>query len=325
MKNKLLVISNYQIPYIKPARKFAGSVAATILWQQIEFIFFNHGQGFYKFMEPCDHPRYVKGDSWIEELGFSADEFRTAYSKIGTKYLSHKEYQEAKETDRVFFDDKGVEKMYASFYDKIKKQTFYFRNDELVDRNLDAVMVSLENEPRRKGRQSTPPIYQIANEDVPDCQSQVSTLPIPIPKYTETISEKTYREDIYFLFSFNSLETDADVREAFAQTEPEVKKKGIIQLTEDVEQGKICLWVNLPKKKRFALVSQQNITKLPFDVVKVSEIALESFCKDPDVYKYFRPLSDHRLMAALEESRALGMGESKPMSDSDMKRYFNMD
>lgn len=143
-----------------------------------------------------------------------------------------------------------------------------------------------------------------------------------IPKI-EPKPEKTYRQDIIFLFAFNSLATDDDLREAFSETDADVKEAGIIQFVENKEQNKVCLWVALPNKKKFALVSQANITKLSFDVVRASEIALESFSHDEDVYKYFRPLSDHRLNAALEISRELGMGESKPMSDADFNRIFN--
>lgn len=142
-----------------------------------------------------------------------------------------------------------------------------------------------------------------------------------IPK--EPVAEKTYRPDVFFLFSFNSLATDDDLREAFSETDKDVKEAGIIQFVENKEQNKVCLWVTLPNKKKFALVSQSNITKLSFDVVRASESALESFSHDEDVYKYFRPLSDHRLNAALEISRELGMGESKPMSDADFNRIFN--
>jgi len=71
---------------IKYRPKFSGklgSVTAAILLQQINFRWHtNKKKPFYKFKLPCDHRAYKKGQSWIEELGFSRKEFETALSKI---------------------------------------------------------------------------------------------------------------------------------------------------------------------------------------------------------------------------------------------------
>lgn len=84
----LIAEDNEVIPYRKSLRPITGSVTATILLQQMMF----RGIGsdglkivFYKFKSPCDHRLYKKGDSWTEEIGFSAREFNTALKKIGTK------------------------------------------------------------------------------------------------------------------------------------------------------------------------------------------------------------------------------------------------
>ena len=88
------------IPYVRDLRRLppVRSVGACVLMQQLDYHFNNAGfqNGFYKFLEPCpDHPKYRNGDSWTEELGFSPDEFRTAFDQIGVPYRSKKEYDAA--------------------------------------------------------------------------------------------------------------------------------------------------------------------------------------------------------------------------------------
>ena len=92
MRNRLLSITRKIIPYIKELRPIAGSVTACILWQQLDFHFAKKPDGFYKFLEPCNHSAYKSDDSWTEELGFSKEEFRTAFKKIGIIYKSKRMY-----------------------------------------------------------------------------------------------------------------------------------------------------------------------------------------------------------------------------------------
>ena len=71
------------IIYRKELNAITGSVTATILLQQIIYRFVNNGnKPFYKFIEPCGHEKYTKGDSWCEELGFTRKEFLTAIKKL---------------------------------------------------------------------------------------------------------------------------------------------------------------------------------------------------------------------------------------------------
>lgn len=71
------------IVYRKELNKITGSVTATILLQQLIFhASHNKYEPFYKFIEPCNNELYKDGDSWIEELGFTVHEFRTAYKKL---------------------------------------------------------------------------------------------------------------------------------------------------------------------------------------------------------------------------------------------------
>ena len=71
--------------------KLVGSVTATILLQQISFLYAKNGnEPFCKFRSPCEHKAYKPGDSWTEELGFGLEEFDCALKKIGQKISKDK-------------------------------------------------------------------------------------------------------------------------------------------------------------------------------------------------------------------------------------------
>lgn len=124
--------------YFKELRPIAGSVPAAILMSQMEYWFEKYPDGFYKFLEPAEkNQMYRKGKSWTEELAFSAEEFRTAFDRIGVRYKSKKEFDE-KEGNK--FETESGEKFYCSYHDKIKGATFYFRNE-----NTDIIMDEVLN------------------------------------------------------------------------------------------------------------------------------------------------------------------------------------
>jgi hypothetical protein len=135
MKNKILSITRNSVPYVKGLRSLPllKSVVACILMQQLDYWFEKYPQGFYKFLEQpaTNHPAYKAGDSWTEELGISADEFRTAFDQIGIRYKSKKEYDAA--------EDKFQGKYYCSYTDKLTRLTHYFRNHAVVDAALDSL------------------------------------------------------------------------------------------------------------------------------------------------------------------------------------------
>jgi uncharacterized phage protein (TIGR02220 family) len=132
------------IPYNKAYRQIAGSVTATILMQQLEYWFEKMHGPFFKFLEPVEGEKfgYKNGDSWTESLGFSAAEFRTAFKRIGIIYTSKKQY------DAV--EDKFQGKMYCSYYDKVARKTWYFRDPEKVDANLRSLrsLISRDQQPQ---------------------------------------------------------------------------------------------------------------------------------------------------------------------------------
>jgi hypothetical protein len=133
MKNKLLHITRRAIPYIRELRPIAGSVTATLLWQQLDYWFAQQPNGFYKFLESCQHAAYKEGDSWTEELAFTKEEFRTAFKKIGIVYKSKKDYDKAQ---NKFVNDVGKAFYFCSYHNKIKGLTWYFRNHQLVDNKI---------------------------------------------------------------------------------------------------------------------------------------------------------------------------------------------
>lgn len=131
MKNKTLAIGLSGISYVKELRPITGSVSATILMQRLDYWFEKYPDGFYKFLEPCDHSACIGGDSWTEELGFSKDEFRAAFAKIGTHHKSKSIFTKS--------PDPFEGKFYCSYHDRVKGMVYYRRNHELTDRALDEV------------------------------------------------------------------------------------------------------------------------------------------------------------------------------------------
>lgn len=306
-KNGLFTITSNFIAYIKEARKAAGSVTATILWQQMEHNFGRKKyQPFYKFMEPCDHPAYTERDSWCEELAFSPDEFRNAFSKIGVKYDSKKEFIASQEAGEMFFNEKGEEKMYAAYYDKLGRQTFYYRNHQLVEKQLFEITFG------------TPPSPQMAFPSPETNFANLAGSGNPIPIYTDIPTEITYR-DILFLFSFNlmSLETDASVREAFEKCSDEEKK----YLSWD--NTKCTLTVNLPKKKPIYIVSLSKMSKLSHDNLSLLISHLNPFYSHPFFEDYFTHLEGCRFQSALKITRDLDMQPAKDPSE-DEKDIYNL-
>lgn len=144
LKNKLLTITRSIVPYVKELRPIAKSVASCILMQQMDYWFNKQPSGFYKFLEPSPaNENYQEGDSWVEELGFSAEEFKTAFSNIGVAYKSKTEFEQA---SSKFFTEEGKEKFYCSYFDRQSKLTFYFRNHSLVDKFLAKLVFSIETD-----------------------------------------------------------------------------------------------------------------------------------------------------------------------------------
>src|SRR5688572_27318020 len=115
----------YYIKYYPEFRAFFGCEKAAIIVDRLEYWFKKYNNGFYKFLEPCDHYLYHQGDSWVEELGWVRITFNKAFDKIGIRYKSKSAFVKAQ--------DKFQNKPYASYYDRISKKTFYIRNHDFVN------------------------------------------------------------------------------------------------------------------------------------------------------------------------------------------------
>src|SRR4051812_26052741 len=90
MVNDILTIfadEQETIPYRKMVRKVTGSINSAILLQQMCYNWHRSSRDgvFYKFKEACGNSLYNVEDSWLEELGFSRNEYDTALKLIGTK------------------------------------------------------------------------------------------------------------------------------------------------------------------------------------------------------------------------------------------------
>ena len=132
MKNRILHLTRNTIPYVKELHAIAGGVLGCLAMQQLDYWFEGHPEGFYKFLEPSDHPAYKDGDSWTEELGMTRHEFRTAFDKIGIRYKSKSDFDQAV--------DKFQGQFYCSYVDRRSNLTYYFRNHDLVDAALDDLL-----------------------------------------------------------------------------------------------------------------------------------------------------------------------------------------
>lgn len=138
------------IPYYPELGKITGGISSAILMTQLEYWFNKmNNKPFYKFLEACDHASYKEGESWVEELGMSKDEFRLAFSKIGTTYKSKKEFDKS--------EDKFQGKFYCSYIDRIERRTYYFRNSLLIE---SALKIIFENEDTKKTNDKTSDFYK---------------------------------------------------------------------------------------------------------------------------------------------------------------------
>ena len=177
------------LPYYKQLHPITKSALSSILAARLQLYFESGGfmNGFFKFLEPCNHASYRKGKSWTEELGFSAKEFNTAFENIGVTYYSKKEYDAAKETEGGLFEklvdvprydvevsknsdnetvvkrkkvssDQVLKTMYFCRYvDKKTNLTWYFKN---YDRDIlhDALSIMSATERERRSVANENPI-----------------------------------------------------------------------------------------------------------------------------------------------------------------------
>ena len=180
MRNRILSITRSNIPYVKELHPLTGSVIGCLVMQQLDYWFTTQPEGFYKFLEPADHPAYKAGDSWVEELGMSADEFRYAFDRISIRYKSKREFDKASKDGDAF---RG--KFYCSYIDRRANLTYYYRNHDVVDAALDELINEAGSKTGKKIKTKRP-THQAGAEDHTEVpvtgNSDLQELEIPIPR-----------------------------------------------------------------------------------------------------------------------------------------------
>ena len=214
------------IPYNGFLRQITKSVPSTILFQQLEYWFFKtDNEKFYKYLEPCETPTYKEGDSWVEELAFSKDEFRTAFDNIGIRYVSKKEFDKA--------EDKFAGLFYCSYTDRITGLTWYYRNNKLVEETLRELGKTI---PRR-------------SVEKPDTRK--SGNPIPVDGLFQRTKVGKPNTDIYQEITQESTTIDYTEEEEAYQTDNE--KEVISELRKIIEKNSSSPNTNYLSKNRSKL------------------------------------------------------------------------
>lgn len=117
-----------QGPYVaydlEVAQQLKNRTAASLL-NKLLYWFEKYQDGFYKFMEPCNHKLYRQGDSWTEEMGMARRTFTRAFDLIGVRYKSKALFQAQ--------EDPFQGKLFASYVDNDTNQTFYLKNPQALD------------------------------------------------------------------------------------------------------------------------------------------------------------------------------------------------
>ncbi len=193
--SELLRIFKRSIPYIKELRPICKSVTAVILFQQLEYWSELYPDGFYKFTEPVIkkdkdgnevvHPIYKKGDSWCEELGFSAEEFKTGFLKIGVCHNSNSAYNQSLSDGMQFLTSDGSESFYCSVYDRVNHMTWYYRNHNLVNDVMDDFLESMKSGNRQSPVPETDN-HGLRKPTIPSSRNRQSPV-----RYTDSTTETT--------------------------------------------------------------------------------------------------------------------------------------
>ena len=141
-------INCFYIKFYPGIKSSIGCEKATLILGRLEYWFEKYKNGFYKFVEPCNHPLYRDGDSWQEEIGFSRKIFAKAFDLVGVRYKSKSAFLKA--SDRF----KG--KLYASYHDRKTNQTYFVRNHEFASQFIKGLF----NKKQTPKTQEPPPTIQ---------------------------------------------------------------------------------------------------------------------------------------------------------------------
>jgi hypothetical protein len=125
--------TSYYIKYYPELKKAFCSPFSALIFERLEYWSQRSDtqKGFWKFFEPCSHPLYQEGDSWQEEIGITRKVWAKAFAIIGTHYKTKTAF--LKEKDPF----KG--KLYASYYDRRERRTYYLRNHSFIQTFLENI------------------------------------------------------------------------------------------------------------------------------------------------------------------------------------------
>lgn len=93
------------------------------IFNQLNYWYYKSGNGFYKFLKPCNHIWYRKGDSWCEELKLSENTIRKYLKIICSVYNSYKFFKNKKNA--------FIGKPFLSYFDRTLRITRFFKNPYL--------------------------------------------------------------------------------------------------------------------------------------------------------------------------------------------------
>jgi len=148
------------IPYRPKLNKITGSVLSTIILQQVLYWWKKGGRKqFYKFKDKCNHALYNEGDSWLEELCFTREEFDTAIKRIGFKMGKTGNKIKKEEAFIIYYQDKqGV-----TWYD--------INADYLTEKLTSLFLVKWESHVTKKSGNPTLLLNTETKTEIASCKS----------------------------------------------------------------------------------------------------------------------------------------------------------
>ncbi|MCK8827131.1 DnaD domain protein [Natroniella acetigena] len=169
---KAIVEEKKSLVYKPALNEITSSVLSSILLQQIMYWAEKSDNKFFKFMSPCKHEKYKKGDSWQEELGFSKYELRTAFKNIAFKLGKSKNKIKKKDAFVIYYTDS-------------KRLTWYSINWNVLNKAINSIYS--ENLDSRNTKEN------VNSKDTKENLSTENTILTEIT--TEITTENTYKEE----------------------------------------------------------------------------------------------------------------------------------
>jgi hypothetical protein len=117
-------------PSLKPLGK---SIIGTMLLSQIIYWDDKCGGEFYKFMSPCDHPKYKEGESWEEDFEESWDVLSKALNGFAVK-KSKKNKEKYGDTYKEV-----LEQALVTYYTDNERITYYTLNRKVLNKLLNGI------------------------------------------------------------------------------------------------------------------------------------------------------------------------------------------